>query len=75
MAGLVPAIHVLGWIGRKDVDGRYKSGHDDDRVVCRSAYAAFVLLFFEVAVVPITSSASNFAISVALSPSTSPSTS
>jgi hypothetical protein len=27
MAGLVPAIHVLS-IGKKDVDGRHKAGHD-----------------------------------------------
>jgi hypothetical protein len=31
MAGLVPAIHVLD-LGRakKDVDARYKAGHDED---------------------------------------------
>jgi hypothetical protein len=29
MAGLVPAIHVLRWIAKKDVDARHKAGHDD----------------------------------------------
>jgi hypothetical protein len=30
MAGLVPAIHVLLWSGRKkDVDARDKPGHDE----------------------------------------------
>jgi len=29
MAGLVPAIHVLNPLRRKDVDGRNKCGHDD----------------------------------------------
>jgi hypothetical protein len=28
MAGLVPAIHVLG-VGKEDVDARHKAGHDD----------------------------------------------
>ena len=26
--GLVPGIHVLGYFGKKDVDGRDKPGHD-----------------------------------------------
>jgi hypothetical protein len=30
MAGLVPAIHVLMLGGKKDVDARHKTGHDDD---------------------------------------------
>jgi len=29
MAGLVPAIHVLGSMGKKDVDARHEAGHDD----------------------------------------------
>jgi hypothetical protein len=29
MAGLVPAIHVLGPCRLKDVDARHKAGHDD----------------------------------------------
>jgi hypothetical protein len=29
MAGLVPAIHVLGPSRLKDVDARHKAGHDD----------------------------------------------
>jgi hypothetical protein len=28
MAGLVPAIHVFGLAGDKDVDARHKAGHD-----------------------------------------------
>ena len=28
MAGLVPAIHVFGLAGKKDVDARDKPGHD-----------------------------------------------
>jgi hypothetical protein len=30
MAGLVPAIHVFGRAGKKDVDARDKHGHDDN---------------------------------------------
>jgi hypothetical protein len=29
MAGLVPAIRVLIFCGKKDVDARYKAGHDE----------------------------------------------
>jgi hypothetical protein len=29
MAGLVPAIHALGFECAKDVDARHKAGHDD----------------------------------------------
>jgi hypothetical protein len=29
MAGFIPAIHVLGSAGKKDVDARVKPGHDD----------------------------------------------
>jgi hypothetical protein len=29
MPGLVPGIHVFPWIQKKDVDGRYKPGHDE----------------------------------------------
>ncbi len=29
MAGLVPAIHVLGVRKKQDVDARHKAGHDD----------------------------------------------
>jgi hypothetical protein len=29
MAGLVPAIHVLGYGRKKGVDGRHKAGHDE----------------------------------------------
>ena len=29
MAGLVPAIHVLLWDGKEDVDARHKAGHDE----------------------------------------------
>jgi hypothetical protein len=29
MAGLVPAIHVLGRDNKKDVDARHKAGHDE----------------------------------------------
>jgi hypothetical protein len=29
MPGLVPGIHVLGHIRKKDVDGRDKPGHDE----------------------------------------------
>jgi DNA replication and repair protein RecF len=32
MAGLVPAIHVLG-TGKEDVDARHKAGHDEKRIV------------------------------------------
>jgi DNA replication and repair protein RecF len=32
MAGLVPAIHVLG-AGKEDVDARHKAGHDEKRIV------------------------------------------
>jgi hypothetical protein len=32
MAGLVPAIHVLGIARKKDVDARHKAGHDAERV-------------------------------------------
>jgi hypothetical protein len=32
MAGLVPAIHVLFAAVKKDVDARYKAGHDEKRV-------------------------------------------
>jgi hypothetical protein len=28
MAGLVPAIHVLKHVRKKDVDARHKAGHD-----------------------------------------------
>jgi hypothetical protein len=28
MAGLVPAIHVLLFVLREDVDARHKAGHD-----------------------------------------------
>jgi hypothetical protein len=30
MAGLVPAIHVFGLLG-KDVDARHKAGHDEHK--------------------------------------------
>jgi hypothetical protein len=30
--GLVPGVHVLGSLGKKDVDGRDKPGHDGFRV-------------------------------------------
>jgi hypothetical protein len=29
MAGFIPAIHVLGWVNKKDVDARDKPGHDE----------------------------------------------
>jgi hypothetical protein len=29
MAGLVPAIHVLQALNKKDVDARHKAGHDE----------------------------------------------
>jgi len=32
MAGLVPAIHVFGATGKKDVDARDKRGHDESWV-------------------------------------------
>jgi hypothetical protein len=32
MAGLVPAIHVFCTYKGKDVDGRHKAGHDDERM-------------------------------------------
>jgi hypothetical protein len=35
MAGLVPAIHVYGAIGAKDVDARHKAGHDELRGTAR----------------------------------------
>jgi hypothetical protein len=35
MAGLVPAIHVLGCNKKKDVDGRDVAGHDEDRIIFR----------------------------------------
>ena len=31
MPGLVPGIHVLLHLGRKDVDGRDKPGHDEEK--------------------------------------------
>jgi len=31
MAGLVPAIHVLGLLDKEDVDARTKCGHDDQK--------------------------------------------
>jgi hypothetical protein len=33
MAGLVPAIHVLVILTKKDVDARDKRGHDESRVL------------------------------------------
>src|ERR1700730_10293982 len=33
MAGLVPAIHVFVLPGCKDVDGRHKAGHDDNKIL------------------------------------------
>jgi hypothetical protein len=33
MAGLVPAIHVLLALGKKDVDARDKRGHDGGEVI------------------------------------------
>jgi hypothetical protein len=30
MARLVPAIHVLQYLEKKDVDARHKAGHDDE---------------------------------------------
>jgi hypothetical protein len=33
MPGLVPGIHVLVSCSKKDVDGRDKPGHDDERIV------------------------------------------
>ena len=32
MPGLVPGIHVLGR-SKKDVDGRVKPGHDEERII------------------------------------------
>jgi hypothetical protein len=32
MPGLVPGIHALQCIGKKDVDGRVKPGHDGERI-------------------------------------------
>jgi shikimate dehydrogenase len=37
MAGFIPAIHVLGWANKKDVDARDKPGHDEGERVCRNA--------------------------------------
>jgi len=37
MAGLVPAIHVLGKRGKKDVDARDKPGHDVERASKKKA--------------------------------------
>jgi hypothetical protein len=34
MAGLVPAIHVLLYSWKKDVDARDERGHDEAREVC-----------------------------------------
>jgi hypothetical protein len=34
MAGLVPAIHVLEYLEKKDVDARHKAGHDDECEHC-----------------------------------------
>jgi hypothetical protein len=31
MAGLVPAIHVLQTVDKKDVDARDKPGHDESK--------------------------------------------
>jgi hypothetical protein len=46
MAGLVPAIHVVG-LGKKDVDAQVKPGHDDGSSAGYSAarLAAFANFF------------------------------
>jgi len=90
MPGFVPGIHVLSTSqeSRTWMAGTSLATTKTDSVrvstgirqrphlwMTFAAYAAFVLLFFDVAVVPITSLAANSAISLALSPSTSPSTS
>jgi len=36
MPGLVPGIHVLSGLSKKDVDGRDKPGHDDEKRICPS---------------------------------------
>jgi hypothetical protein len=33
MPGLVPGIHVLASLSKKDVDGRDKPGHDENRLI------------------------------------------
>jgi hypothetical protein len=33
MPGLVPGIHVLTALSKKDVDGRDKPGHDENRFI------------------------------------------
>jgi hypothetical protein len=39
MAGLVPAIHVLGLLHRsKGVDARHKAGHDAARILAEHFY-------------------------------------
>ena len=35
MPGLVPGIHVFAATGEKDVDGRDKPGHDEERLHVR----------------------------------------
>src|ERR1700676_4579631 len=37
MAGFIPAIHVLGWANKKDVDARDKPGHDEGERGWRNA--------------------------------------
>ena len=32
MPGLVPGIHVLKYLGKQDVDGRVKPGHDGENL-------------------------------------------
>jgi hypothetical protein len=46
MAGLVPAIHVLGTARNKDVDARHKAGHDAERFEAYSARVAAFVNFF-----------------------------
>jgi len=38
MAGLVPAIHVLAYRNKKDVDARDKPGHDEELSCWSPAY-------------------------------------
>jgi GTP-binding protein len=40
MPGLVPGIHVLPCVSKKDVDGRDKPGHDEKRVTFRQLETA-----------------------------------
>jgi hypothetical protein len=45
MPGLVPGIHVLAALSQKDVDGRTKPGHDENRIIVVRKSLKYEMLF------------------------------